>query len=96
MKDMKQRYASGGNVVVAKFNISEDHLHILQLNAAILISDVTIHDTIVYRDTLGHGTVHDTLSLCIVSSRHIGKLSLIYENSHRIVKLSANTPNYLT
>ena len=62
----------------------------------IYISDVTIHDCTVYRDTLGHGTMHDTLSLCIVSSRYIGKLSLMYENSHRIVKLSANTPNYLT
>ena len=51
-------------------------------------SDVTIYDTIVYPDTLGHGMIHDTLS-----SRYIGKLSLTYENSYRIVKLSAETPN---
>ena len=56
-------------------------------------SDVTIHKTIMYRNTLGHGTIHYTLSLCILSSRYILKLSLIYENSHRIVKLFANTPN---
>ena len=59
----------------------------------VVTSDVTIHDTIVYRDTLGYGTIHSTLSLCTVSSRYILKLSLMYENSYRIVKLFANTPN---
>ena len=52
-------------------------------------------DTIVYRDTLGHGTIHNTLSLCIMSSRYIVKLSLMYENSHRIVKLFANIPKLI-
>ena len=62
----------------------------------IWISDVTIHDAVMYHDTLGHGTIHDTLSLCIVSSQYIIRLNFMYENSHRIVKISANTPNLLT
>lgn len=35
---------------------------------AVSICDVTIRDTIVRRNTLGHGRIHDTLSLCIVFS----------------------------
>ena len=80
------------------FHSSEhiSHFFVLSFSCYIHISDVMIHDTIVYRDNLGHGTIHDTLSLCILYSRYIGKLSLMYENSHRIVKLSTNMPNYLT
>ena len=56
-------------------------------------SGVTIHNTIVFRDTLGPSKAHDAVSFCIASSRYILKLSLMYENSHRIEKLFANSPN---
>ena len=60
------------------------------------ISNVTIHDTIVYRDTFDHGMIHGKLSLCIVSSRYIVQLCLKYEHSRRIINSSANTPNQWT
>lgn len=37
------------------------------VSAFVITSDVEIHDTVVYHDSLGHNTIHDTLSLCIVS-----------------------------
>ena len=58
--------------------------------SSVTVSDVMIDDTIVYRGTI---TIHDTLSSCVVSSQYIVKLYFMYENSHRIVRLSANTPN---
>ena len=64
-----------------------------ELLLTLIISDVIIHDTTVYFDSSGHSTIHDSLSLCIVSSGYIVRLRLTYENNYIITKLCANIAN---